>query len=202
MKFILGTKEDMTQIFNEEGRCVPVTVLSVGPCVVVQIKTKESDGYSALQLGFGEKKKLNKAQSGHMKDLGKFRFLREFRVSDKDIANIKIGDKIDATVFAEGDNVCVSGISKAKGFQGVVKRWGFHGGPRSHGQKHSEREPGSIGSTGPQRVFRGKKMGGRMGGNQITIKNLKIMKVIPEENKVYISGAIPGRKGTLIEISE
>lgn len=202
MKFILGTKENMTQIFDEEGRCTPVTVLSAGPCVVVQIKAPEKDGYAALQLGFGEKKKLNKPLKGHVKDLGNFRFLREVRVSEKDLEGVKVGDKIDATLFAEGDTVRVSGASKGKGFQGVVKRWGFHGGPRTHGQKHSEREPGSIGATGPQRVFKGKKMAGRMGGDRITVKNLKVMKVIPEENKVYISGAIPGRKGTLIEISE
>lgn len=200
MKFILGTKEDMTQIFDEAGKCTPVTVLSAGPCVVVQIKTKEKDGYTALQIGFGEKKKINKPTQGHVKNLGNFRFFREVRVNEKDLNGVNVGDKIDATLFTEGDKVRVSGISKGKGFQGVVRRWGFAGGPRTHGQKHSEREPGSIGAGGVQRVFKGKKMAGRMGGDRITVKNLKIMKVLPEENKVYISGAIPGRRGTLIEI--
>lgn len=202
MKFLLGTKEEMTQVFDDDGKCTPVTVLSAGPCVVTQMKTTKKDGYSALQLGFGERKKINKPLTGHFKETGKFRFVKEVRVSPDDIKDVKVGDKFDTTVFSEGDDVRVSGISKGKGFQGVVKRWGFHGGPRSHGQKHSEREGGSIGATGPQRVFKGKKMPGRMGTDRVTIKGLKIMKVIPEENRIYVSGAVPGRRGTLIEISQ
>ncbi|MAZ40605.1 50S ribosomal protein L3 [bacterium] len=200
MKFILATKQNMTQIFDEEGRAHPVTVLSTSPSVVTQIKTKERDGYTAVQVGYGETKKLNKAEKGHVKDLGNFRFLKEFRVPEADAGSYKVGDTVDLTVFEEGDKVRVSGVSKGKGFQGVVKRHGFAGGRRSHGQKHSEREPGSIGSTGPQRVFKGVKMGGRMGGERVTVRGLKVVKVIPEENQLYVKGAIPGRRGTLIEV--
>ena len=202
MKFLLGTKQEMTQVFAEDGTCTPVTVVSCGPCTVTQIKTDEKDGYNALQLGFGERNKIRKSLAGHLKNTGKFQFLREVRVSPDELKDIKVGDTIDTTLFSEGDKVRVAGISKGKGFQGVVKRWGFHGGPRSHGQKHSEREPGSIGATGPQRVFKGKKMGGRMGTDRVTVKGLRIMRVIPSENKVYISGAVPGRRGTLLEIKQ
>lgn len=202
MKFLLGTKQEMSQVFGEDGRATAVTVLLAGPCIITQIKTTEKEGYNALQFGFGTKKKLNKPLSGHVKDLGNFRFFREIRVSSEEVKNFKVGDKVDATLFSEGDTIQVSGVSKGKGFQGVVKRHGFSGGPRSHGQKHSEREPGSIGGGGRAggRVIKGMRMAGRMGGDRITVKNLKIMKVIPEENKVYVSGAIPGRRGTLIEI--
>jgi large subunit ribosomal protein L3 len=202
MKFLLGTKQEMSQVFAEDGRAIAVTVIVAGPCVVTQIKTSEKEGYDALQLGFGTKKKLNNPAKGHVKDLGNFRFFREIRVTPEEVKSFKVGDKVDATLFAEGDTIEVSGISKGKGFQGVVKRHGFSGGPRTHGQKHSEREPGSIGGGGRAggRVVKGMRMAGRMGGNRITVKNLKVMKVIPEENKVYVSGAVPGRRGTLIEI--
>jgi large subunit ribosomal protein L3 len=200
MKFILGTKQHMTQVFTEDGVAHPATIVSAGPIVVTQLKNNEKDGYQATQVGYGErrKKNINKAQQGHTKDLGDFRYMREFRTNDD--TEQKVGDKINVSTFEVGDTVVVSSISKGKGFQGVVKRHGFHGGPRSHGQKHSEREPGSIGATGPQRVFKGVRMGGRMGSDRVTVKNLQILQIDQEENQLVIRGAIPGRRGTLVEI--
>lgn len=210
-KFILGTKLNMVQFFDEKGKSIPATFLVVDPVVVTQVKTKERDGYSAIQLGYGKRKEknINKPQTGHLKaaadvvgesnSISNFAFVKEFRTNKED-SKIKVGDVIDASAFVVGDNVQITGISKAKGFQGVVKRHGFHGGPRSHGQKHSEREPGSIGATGPQRVFKGTRMGGRMGGDQVCVKNLTVLGVDTANNKILISGAVPGRRGTLIEI--
>lgn len=198
MKFILAQKEEMSQVFAEDGRVVPVTVLSAGPCVVTQVKSVEKDGYSALQLGFGDRaeKNLSKAVKGHLKGKGNFRFLREERILDSE--TLSEGDTVTVSQFAEGDPVEVSGVSKGKGFQGVVKRHGFSGGPRTHGQKHSEREPGSIGGGLRTRVPKGMRMAGRMGGDRVTVKNLKVVKVDSENNKMYISGALPGRRGTLL----
>jgi len=189
----------MTQIYDANGFAQPVTVLSVGDLVVTQVKTEEKDGYSAVQCGFGTKnsKNINKPIRGHIKDLGDFRYLKEFR-TEKD-ETLSVGDTISNT-FQEGDKVTVSSISKGKGFQGVVKRHGFGGGRRSHGQKHSEREPGSIGAGGVQRVLKGTRMAGRMGSDRVTVKNLKVVHVDVEGNKLYIKGAIPGRRGTLVEI--
>ena len=189
----------MMQVWNEDGKCFPATLLVAGPITVTQLKNDEKDGYSAVQVGFGEKKakKINKALKGHLKDLGNFRYINEFRTDDKEF---KVGDTLDVSLFEEGDTVQVSGVSKGKGFQGVVKRHGFHGGPRSHGQKHSEREPGSIGATGPQRVFKGVRMAGRMGSDRVTVKNLKVLQVDKENNTLLISGAVPGKRGTLLEI--
>ncbi len=189
----------MTQVFTEDGKVVPVTVVKAGPATVTQIRSEEKDGYSAVQIGFGTKKEKNiaKAQLGAWKDLGTFRFVREFRI---DSHEYQTGDKIDVTIFEVGDIVHVSGTSKGKGNQGVVKRWNFAGGPGSHGQKHSLRAPGSIGSTGPQRVFKGKKMAGRMGGDRVTVKNLEIVAIDPENNLLMIKGAIPGAPGSLLEI--
>lgn len=190
----------MTQIFGEDGKVVPVTAITAGPITVVQVKTKEKDGYDALQFGFGSKKAQNikKPIKGHFRDLGNFRYLREFKNSSKETMNR--GDKIDVSVFAPGDKIEISGITKGKGFQGVVKRHGFKGGPRSHGQKHSEREPGSIGATWPQRVLKGKRMAGRMGGDRVTVKNLKVVAIDVTNNKLLVSGATPGRRGTILEI--
>ncbi len=189
----------MSQIFDEAGNVIPVTVLRAGPLVVSQVKNREKDKYEAVQVAFGEKKEKNltKAQKGHFKDLGSFRWLREFRVPS---GEIKRGDKIDTSIFKEGDLVKVRSASKGRGFQGAVKRHGFRGGPRTHGQKHSEREVGSIGATWPQRVIKGKRMPGRMGGDMVTVKNLKIIKIEPEKNILYISGAMPGARGALVEI--
>jgi len=199
MKFIIGTKQNMTQFFDETGEVFPATIVNAGPITVVQVKTTENDGYEALQFGYGEQKekRIAKAQKGHMKDLGNFRLLKEFAVSGSEM---KSGDKLDVSVFEAGDTISVSGVSKGKGFQGVVKRHGFHGGRRSHGQKHSEREPGSIGAGGIQRVFKGTRMAGRMGSDLITVKNLKVLAVDKENNQILIKGALPGRRGTVITI--
>lgn len=193
----------MSQVWTDDGSVIPVTVVDAGPVVVTQVKTSDGkDGYDAVQVGYGSKKesKLSKALRGHFKGFGNFRYVKEFRLKDGEKHEWNVGDTIDVSVFSEGDIVRVSGTSKGKGFQGVVKRHGFAGGPRSHGQKHSEREPGSIGATGPQRVLKGLKMAGRMGGDRVTVKNLKIIGVDKENNKLLISGALPGRRGTLLEI--
>lgn len=188
----------MTQIFGKDGRVIPVTLIQALPNTVLQIKTKEKDGYEAVQVGAGARKPKNikKPQRNHFKDLGNFRYVKEFRTGDKQ----ERGAKIDVSIFQEGDLVKVSGISKAKGFQGVVKRHGFHGAPATHGTKHAHRQPGSIGATWPQRVIKGMRMAGRMGGERISVRNLKIVKVDSENNMLAVKGAIPGRRGTLVEI--
>jgi large subunit ribosomal protein L3 len=204
MKFILGYKLNMTQVFDEAGAVHGVTVLKAGPMTVTQVKTKATDGYAAVQLGFGEQKKerLSKATRGHLKDLPSFRHLKEERVADDAAATaLKVGDKIDLSVFKEGDMVTVSATSKGKGFQGVVKRHGFAGGPRTHGQKHSEREPGSIGGGLRNKVPKNMRMAGRMGADTITVRNLKVVKINPETSEIFIEGAIPGRRGSLVEVS-
>lgn len=196
-KFILGTKEKMLQIFDEKGNSIPATLVNAGPIIAIQVKNKEKDGYEAAVFGFGSKKEKNVKKP--QRKLGNFKWLKEARLPLGSLAS-NIGDVIDVSVFEEGDKVSVSGISKGKGFQGVVKRHGFHGGPRTHGQKHSEREPGSIGIGGIQRVLKGTRMAGRMGSDRTTVKNLKIVKINKAENQLLISGALPGRKGTLLEI--
>ncbi len=192
----------MTQVFDESGKVYPVTVIKTAGMVVSQIKTKEKDGYEAVQVGMGERreKRIKKAQKGHLKDLGNLRHIKEFRISSAESSEMKRGAKITSAIFAPGDKVTVSATSKGKGFQGVVKRHGFHGGPRSHGQKHSEREAGSIGTAGYQRVFKGRRMAGRMGGDRVTVKNLEVINVDSEKEEILIKGAIPGTRGTLVEI--
>ena len=201
MKFILGKKIEMTQMFDEKGKVIPVTLIEAGPCYVVQIMTKEKDKYESIQIGF-EKLKDKKVKRPQKKK--PYRYLREFRNKEQKTKNkeqeLKVGDKIDVSVFKEGDKVKISGISKGKGFAGVVKRWGFHGQTATHGTKHEERTIGSIGSAFPQRVIKGKKMPGRMGTERITVKNLKIAKVNIENNLIAVKGAVPGRRGTLLEI--
>lgn len=184
----------MSQIFNEEGKVIPVTLIEAGPCFVVQIKNKDKDGYEAAQLGFGDlrKKSIKKTDKGK-----EFQHLKEFRC---DLNDLKVGDKIDVSVFQEGDTVRIIGISKGKGFAGVVKRHGFRGGPASHGQKDRLRAPGSIGMSFPERVPKGRRMAGRMGSDQVTIKNSKIAVIDSENNLIAIKGAVPGNKGSLIEI--
>ncbi len=201
MKFILGRKLNMSQIFDKDGVVHPTTLVEASPAVIAQVKTNEKDGYTAVQLATGKKnpKKVTKAIKGHMKDLGAFADLREFRVDD--VSGYKVGDKIETSQFKEGDTIEVSAISKGKGFQGVVKRHGFGGGPRTHGQKHSEREPGSIGGGLRNKVPKKMRMAGRMGSDRVTVKNLKVIHIDSATNTLYISGAIPGRRGTLIEIS-
>lgn len=200
VKFILGTKGKMTQVFDEKGVVTPATIITAGPMTITQVKTTEKDGYSAAQVGFGARKPKNvtKPLTGHLKDLPSVHHLREFKPEGE----VKRGDTIDASVFVVGDVVSVSAISKGKGFQGVVKRHGFKGGPRSHGQKNKERSPGSIGGAGRAggRVSKGMRMAGRMGGDRVTVRNLKIVAVDMETNTLLISGAIPGNPGTLVEI--
>jgi len=193
----------MSQIFDKDGRPVPVTVISAGPCYVTAVKTKEKDGYLAVQLGYEKTKKLNKPEEGHLKkvqDKLKLKNLREFRVKNaEEIKEIKPGDEISVAVFKEGDRVKITGISKGKGFAGVIKRHGFARGPETHGSDH-HRRPGSIGSMFPQRVLKGKKMPGHLGVQQVTLKNAQIVKVLPESQILMIKGAIPGPNKGLIKI--
>ena len=195
----------MTQIFKGDN-VIPITLIESGPNFVIQVKTKEKDGYSAVQIGFGVKKEKNikKPQRGHLAKIQNtkykipnVRWLKEFRLNS---AELKSGDQINVSTFAPGDKVNIIAISKGKGFQGVVKRHGFHGGPKSHGQKDRHRAPGSIGASWPQHVIKGMKMAGRMGGDKVTVKNLEIIEVDKENNLIAIKGAIPGRKGTLVMI--
>ena len=202
MKFIVGTKVNMTEYFAEDGKMHAATIVTAGPIVVTQIKTNEKDGYSAVQVGYGTRKEKNLSQAlmGHFAGRGTFSEVREFRVAADQAGGMNAGDTIATDVFAAGDVVTVSGTSKAKGFQGVIKRHNFKGGPRSHGQKHSERAPGSIGGGLRNRVPKGMRMGGRTGGERITVAGLKILAVDAETNTLLIRGAIPGRRGTLLEI--
>jgi len=192
----------MTQIWSD-GKVIPVTLVQSGPITVTQIRTKEKDGYEAIQVGFDPtKKKLNKPMKGHLKNLGNFRYLREFKFSvSSSQLPIKIGDILDVSQFKEGDKVKVSGLSKGRGFQGVVKRHGFGGGPKTHGQKDRLRAPGSIGATAPQRVMPNRKMAGHMGQERVTIKNLEIVGIDKENNILMIKGAVPGMRGTLLKIT-
>ena len=193
----------MTQIFTPDGAAVPVTAVSIRTNVVTQVRTKDTDGYEALQIGEGSRKvaRIAKPQKGHFKDLGSFAAVTEFRMDPPAGGPVlKVGDKMELSQFSAGDVVTVSATSKGKGFQGVVKRHGFGGGPRTHGQKHSEREPGSIGGGLRTRVPVGMRMAGRMGSDRITVQNLKVIHIDPTENILYVSGAVPGRRGTLVEI--
>jgi large subunit ribosomal protein L3 len=199
MKFILGRKIKMSQLFAADGRVIPVTVIEAGPCQVTQVKDIASDGYRAVQIGFGKKRRLTKALFGHLKNFSNFRHLKEFRLNDQQ--TIKLGQTITAEAFNLGDHVKVTGISKGKGFQGVVKRHGFHGSPKTHGHKDQLRMPGSIGSTDPAHVFKGMRMGGRMGGEQVSLPNVEIAQVEAEKNLIYLKGAVPGAINGLLIIS-
>ena len=198
----------MSQIFDKNGKPVPVTLVSAGPCFVTRVMTKEKDGYEAVQLGFENAKKLNKPEQGHLQKIQnpkiknqnenlKLKNLREFKTDNTD--EIKLGDEINTSVFKEGDEVKITAISKGKGFAGVIKRHGFHRGPETHGSDH-HRHPGSIGSMFPQHVVKGRKMPGHMGTEQVTIKKAKIVKVIPETNIIMIKGAVPGANKGLVKI--
>lgn len=202
MKCILGTKEQMTQFFTEEGLVVPATIISVPQATVTQVKSSETDGYSALQIATGDRKvkNINKAQQGHFDGKGNFRFVKEFRLKDGETSELKTGDTLDASVFEVGDIVAVSGVSKGKGFQGAVKRHGFSGAPTSHGHRHDTRRVGSIGASGQARVFKGTRMAGRMGSDRITVKNLEVVAVDAKNGQLLVKGALPGRRGTLLEI--
>ncbi len=205
MKFILGKKIEMTQIWKGDN-CLAVTKIQAGPCPVVQVKNSDKDGYEAIQIGFGEKKEKNirKPQKGHFAKVKKenkeinpnIRFLKEFRCED----NVNVGDIIDVSAFSAGDTIRVIGTSKGKGFQGVVRRHGFHGQDATHGHKDQARMPGSIGATDPQRVFKGVRMGGRMGGDRVTVKNLEIVEIDQENNIIFIKGAVPGARNSLVII--
>ncbi|MCH8892395.1 MAG: 50S ribosomal protein L3 [Chloroflexi bacterium] len=195
----LGKKIGMTQIFREDGRVVPVTVIEAGPCVVTQVKTMETDGYEAVQLGFGEVKRRNKPLSGHLKNSRLSRYLRE--VSADDTSEFKVGQTISVDIFQAGEKVDVIGRSKGRGFAGVMKRWGFKGGPRTHGQSDRMRAPGSIGGgTTPGKVYKGLKMGGHMGNRRITVKGLEIIEVDTERNLLLVKGGIPGAPNGLVQI--
>lgn len=205
MKGILGKKLGMTQIFDENGVATPVTIVEAGPCYVTQKKIKDRDGYDAIQIGFGDlrEKKLNKPMAGHLKKSGSpaLKYLREFQVTDPEA--YEEGQKIDASVFNVGDKVDVTGVSKGKGFAGVIKRHNFNGGPKTHGQSDRWRAPGSVGAgSTPGRVFKGVRMAGRMGNSQVTVQNLRIALVDSDKNLIAIKGAIPGGKNGLIIIRE
>lgn len=185
MKAILAKKIEMTQFFDTEGNMVPVTLVKAGPCTVLRLKTKGSDGYESIQLGFDKNNK------------GKFRYIKEFKDFEKET---KTGEDITVSLFEEGEKVKVSGTSKGKGFQGGVKRWGFAGKSKSHGVRHVQRTIGSVGACTPSRVIKGRKMPGRTGRERVCVKNLVVMKVDKENNLLAIKGAVPGRRGTLLEI--
>lgn len=197
MKFILAKKLEMTQVYRPDGAVVPVTLVQAGPCVVTQVKTSEKDGVNAVQIGFLSAKKLSKPEAGHLKDLPLMSELRDFRVEAG--SELKRGDAVEASVFQAGDMVNVTGMSKGKGFQGVVKRHGFHGHPTSHGHKDQERMPGSIGAGGPQHVFKGRRMAGHMGHDQVTVQKLEVVEV-RDGGILAIKGAVPGSRNTVLEI--
>ena len=204
MKTIIGRKIGMTQIFNDKGAVIPVTVIEAGPCPVVQVKTVETDGYTAVQLGFGEVKahKVNKPETGHFKkaSLQPVKHLREFRVSPESVSEIKVGDIVKVDSFEIGDKVDIQGITKGKGFQGVIKRHGQHRGPMGHGSMY-HRRPGSMGATStPGRVFKGKKLPGHMGVDKVTVQNLEVVKVDLDKNAILIKGSVPGNKGSILKI--
>ena len=214
MKFILGKKLGMSQVYTENGEIVPVTVIEAEPNTVIQIKTKDKNKYEAVQVGYGTRKEKNvaKQQRGHFKDLGNFAVLKEFRFDKKgrtsrgedqeaiDSANLTVGQKIDVSIFAPGDAVKVSGMTKGRGFQGVVKRHGFHGGWASHGHHAVLRHAGSIGQRFPQHTLKGMRMAGRMGNDKLTVRGLEVVNVDIENNIIAIKGAVPGNKGGLVMI--
>jgi large subunit ribosomal protein L3 len=196
---IIGRKLGMTQIFRDNGVAEAVTTIEAGPCTVTQVKAAAKEGYNAVQLGFGETKRLTSAERGHLKGLSQFRYLREFRVDDTE--DINVGDKIDVSLFQEGDLVDVIGTSKSKGFAGVVKRHGFAGGPKTHGQSDRHRHAGSIGATtSPGRVLKGTRMAGRMGGERATVRGLEVFEANPDRNLLLVRGAIPGNRNGLLMI--
>ncbi|MBS1250341.1 MAG: 50S ribosomal protein L3 [Chloroflexi bacterium] len=201
MKGLIGKKVGMTQVFDDMGNSVPVTIIEAGPCYVTQVRTVENNGYSAVQLGFEETnpKRLTGGEIGHLKknDLPPLKYLREFRTKEE----LEAGQKLSVDVFEEGEYVDVVGKAKGRGFTGVVKRYGFSGGPKTHGQSDRLRAPGSIGATStPGRVFKGKRMPGRMGNHRVTSQNLLVAKVDPERNLIAVRGSVPGPKGGLVTI--
>lgn len=196
---LIGRKIGMTQVFTEGGTVEAVTAIEAGPCTVTQIKSVDKEGYNAVQLGFGEAKRLNSPERGHLGKLGLFKHLREFRVEDT--SDIELGHRIDVSLFQPGDLVDVIGVSKGKGFAGTVKRHHFAGGPKTHGQSDRHRAPGSIGAgTDPGRVLKGHKMAGHMGNRRVTVKRIKVVKADPDRNLLLVGGAVPGARNGLLEI--
>ena len=201
IKGIIGRKLGMTQIFRDNGKAEAVTAIEAGPCTVTQVKTAAKEGYNAVQLGFGEAKRLNSPRRGHLKELEQFRYLREFRLAD--IEGVQVGDKVDVSLFKTGDLVDVSGVSKGKGFAGVVKRYHFAGGPKTHGQSDRHRAPGSIGAgTSPGRVLKGKRMPGHMGNRKVTVRHLEVFEADPTRNLLLIKGAVSGGSNGLLIIKK
>ena len=195
----LGKKIGMTQIFREDGMVVPVTLIEAGPCVVTQVKTKETDGYEAVQLGFGEVKRRNKPISGHLKNSRLSRYLREVQADDP--TEFSVGQTVGVDIFEAGEKIDVIGRSKGRGFAGTMKRHGFHGGPRTHGQSDRARAPGSIGGgTTPGKVFKGMKMSGHMGDRRITVKGLEVVNVDTDRNILMVKGGVPGAPNSLVHI--
>jgi large subunit ribosomal protein L3 len=214
MKGIIGRKVGMTQVFDENGHAVPVTVIQAGPCYVTQIRTLERDGYKAVQLGFDElsskrngSSRLNKPRQGHLQrnelELPDLRVLREFRISSSEDINVEEGSTVTVEVFESGDVVDIVGTSKGRGFAGTIKRHNFNRQPKTHGQSDRERAPGSVGNSAtPGRTFKGKRMSGRMGNDRVTIQNLKIVVVDPENNLLAIKGSVPGARGGIVIVKE
>ena len=201
----------MSQVFEEDGKVVPVTIVEIDPNIVVQVRTKNKDGYEAVQVGTGTKKakNINKPQKGHFKELGNFKYLKEVRDKESrhiavgdptEALTLKVGDKMDASIFAIGDKVKVTGVSKGKGFQGVMKRHGFSGMPHSHGHHHVARHAGSIGQRFPQHTLKGMRMAGRMGTDKVATRGLKIVRVDVENGLLAVKGAVPGNRGQLLVI--
>jgi len=201
MKGIIGRKLGMTQVFAGDGKAVSVTAIEAGPCAVIQVKAVGKEGYNAVQLGFSEARRLKSPQRGHLKGLGQFKYLREFRVTDTE--DVEVGQKIDAGLFQAGDLVDVTGLSKGKGFAGVVKRYHFAGGPKTHGQSDRHRAPGSIGATtSPGRVWKGQRMAGHMGNSRVTVRHLKIVDADSDRNLLLVRGAVPGARNGLLLIKK
>ena len=200
IQYLIGEKIGMTRLFKE-GKEVVVTAIKAGPCFIIQVKTEQKEGYNAVQLGFKETKRLNAAQKGHVKDIGQFKYLREFRVEE--LESIEVGQKIDVDMFKTGDMVHISGISKGKGFAGGVKRYHFKGGPKTHGQSDRHRAPGSIGATSsPGRVFKGLRMAGHMGNQRVTVRNIEVVDIDLENHLILVRGAVPGAKKGLLFINK
>lgn len=196
---ILGRKVGMTQVFQRNGEVCAVTVIEAGPCVVTQVRTPEKDGYAAVQLGYGTAKRLNKPEKGHLGTLGTLRWLREFRTSGE--GELNVGDKVGVELFAEGDIVDVTGVSRGRGFAGGVRRHHFHGGPKTHGQSDRHRAPGSIGSgTTPGRVMKGVKMAGHLGAERVTVRNLRVVQSDPARGLLLVEGAVPGARNGLVRV--
>lgn len=202
MKFIVAKTIGMSQEYMEDGTVVPVTVLQAGPVTVTQVKTEETDGYSAVQVGYGSRKAKNVSKSvrGHLKDAGPFKVLKEFRTEGSE-ETYELGQELTVEQFEAGEKVDATGVSIGRGFAGVVKRHGFGGSPASHGHKDQLRMPGSIGAQEPQRVFKGTRMGGQMGNKQRTVKNLEVVAIDPEKNELKVKGAVPGANGAIVYIA-